>query len=68
MLSTTHRTKFSYLRRVLVLPVSVMAIAALSISTTESKATPVETPVATVDAPVVMPQQRNAVSCICNLL
>lgn len=46
MLSTTHRTKFSYLRRVLVLPISVMAIAALSVSTTESKANPVETPTA----------------------
>jgi bla regulator protein blaR1 len=44
MLSTTHRTKFSYLRRVLVLPLSVMAIAVLSVSTTESKANPVETP------------------------
>lgn len=43
MLSTTHRTKFSYLRRVLVLPISAMAIAALSVSTTESKAAPVET-------------------------
>lgn len=46
MLSTTHRTKFSYLRRVLVLPLSAIAIAALSVSTTESKATPVETPTA----------------------
>jgi hypothetical protein len=46
MLSTTHRTKFSYLRRVLVLPISAIAIAALSVSTTESKATPVETPIA----------------------
>jgi beta-lactamase regulating signal transducer with metallopeptidase domain len=45
MLSTTHRTKFSYLRRVLVLPLSAMAIAALSISTTESKAAPVEAPI-----------------------
>ena len=46
MLSTTHRTKFSYLRRVLVLPLSAMAIAALSVSTSESKAAPVETPIA----------------------
>lgn len=47
MLSTTHRTKFSYLRRVLVLPLSAMAIAALSVSTIESKATPVDTPIFT---------------------
>lgn len=46
MLSTTHRTKFSYLRRVLVLPISAIAIAALSVSTTEGKASPVETPIA----------------------
>lgn len=51
MLSTTHRTKFSYLRRVLVLPISAMAIAALSVSTTESKAMPVETPTAIINAP-----------------
>ncbi|MCS3801684.1 M56 family metallopeptidase [Niastella sp. OAS944] len=51
MLSTTHRTKFSYLRRALVLPISAMAIAALSVSTTESKAMPVEKPTAIIDAP-----------------
>lgn len=56
MLSTTHRTKFSYLRRVLVLPISAMAIAALSVSTTESKAMPVETPTAIIDAPAQVSQ------------
>jgi beta-lactamase regulating signal transducer with metallopeptidase domain len=60
MLSTTHRTKFSYLRRVLVLPVSLMAIAVLSVSTIESKATPVNTPVITkVDTPAVAPVVMN---------
>jgi beta-lactamase regulating signal transducer with metallopeptidase domain len=54
MLSTTHRTKFSYLRRLLVLPVSAMAITALSVSTTETKATPVIAPVVTkAEAPAV---------------
>jgi hypothetical protein len=57
MLSTTHRTKFSYLRRVLVLPVSAMAIAALSVSTIESKASPVETAI----APIVTQQPMEPV-------
>jgi beta-lactamase regulating signal transducer with metallopeptidase domain len=56
MLSTTHRTKFSYLRRLLVLPISAMAIMALSVSTTETKATPVIAPVVTkVEVPAVTP-------------
>jgi hypothetical protein len=60
MLSTTHRTKFSYLRRILVLPVSVMAIAALSVSTAESKATPVETPITpTVSKQLMAPVVKN---------
>lgn len=67
MLSTTHRTKFSYLRRVLVLPVSFMAVAALSVSATEAKTMPVNTPVIIpVEAPAIIPvvvkQQSKPVS------
>ncbi len=61
MLSTTHRTKFSYLRRLLVLPVSFMALAALSVTTSETKATPAKTsPKVTANAPLDVPEVKPA--------
>jgi beta-lactamase regulating signal transducer with metallopeptidase domain len=40
MLTTTNNARFKFLRKVLVLPVTFAAVVALSVSTTETKATP----------------------------
>lgn len=63
MLSTTHRTKFSYLRRVLVLPVSFMVVAALSVTTSNTKATPAKASnIVTTNAPVDAPEVKPALT------
>lgn len=50
MLTTKSKTTCSYARKLLVLPVTLVVVSALSVSTIESKATPVI-------APTVVPQQ-----------
>jgi beta-lactamase regulating signal transducer with metallopeptidase domain len=52
MLTTKSTTTRSYVRKLLALPVTLLAVGALSVSTIESKATPAV-------APTVVPQQPN---------
>jgi hypothetical protein len=56
MLTTTNKTTFSQVRKLLVLPVTLLVVVTMSVSTIESKANTMITPVITVVPAPVTPQ------------
>jgi len=56
MLTTSNKTTWGLMRKLLVLPLSLVAVAALSVSTIESKANAIVAPMV---APVIAAQQQN---------
>lgn len=58
MLTTTNKTRFSHIRKLLVLPVTVTAVVAMSVSTIEGKANAFVAPIITAQEPTIPPSAQ----------